>query len=97
MATSYRALARLAPVDVPVEREGQVLDVLADNLPEESEVVTERDESKRLVISVSLLVSAQDASEVQVQVRDLVSSAAERAGLTQEAALLDDISVLSSS
>ena len=97
MATGYRAIARLTPVDVTPERERQVLDLFADALPEGAETRPERDGSGKLLITVSLLVTANDASEVQIQVRDAVAAAATRAGLTQEAALLDDVEVKTSS
>jgi hypothetical protein len=97
MATSYRAIVRLAPVEVSPERERPVLDLFAEDLPDGVETRTERDDAGRLLITVSMLIDAEDSSEVQVQARDQVSAAADRAGLTQEAALLDDVEVRTAS
>jgi hypothetical protein len=40
---------------------------------------------------------AADSSEVQLEARDVVVAALERAGLTEQAALLDDVNVRTSS
>ena len=97
MATGYQAIARLRPVDVSPEREPQLLRLFGSTLPSGAKVETERDQDGQLLISVSLYRSAADASEVQIAVRDLVAAAAQRAGLSTEAALLDDIDVRASS
>ena len=97
MATAYRAIARLRPVDISAEREQSVVQLFQQALPDDAQIETRRDGDGKLLISVSKVMSAADASEVQVAVRDLVAAAAARAGLTTEAALLDDIDVRASS
>ena len=97
MATGYQAIARLRPVDVSPEREQSVVQLFRQALPDQAVIETERDADGELLISVALPITASDASEVQIEAHDLVAKAAERAGFTLEAALLDDIAVRASS
>jgi hypothetical protein len=97
MATGYQAIARLRPVDVSREREQSVVELFRQALPEDAVIEIERDADGELLISVAFFMTAADASEVQIGARDLVAKAAERAGFTLEAALVDDIAVRSGS
>lgn len=97
MSTSYEARVRLTPVDVPPEREPALIALIEQNLPAKARVSTDRDDQGQLVILVSLAYVAADTSEVQVAAKDTVQLAVDRAGLSEQAALLDDIDVRASS
>jgi hypothetical protein len=97
MATGYEAIVRLEPVEVAPEREDALLTLIGQNLPDRARVSTQRDASGLLLISVALDVVAADTSEVQLEAKDVVQRAVDRAGLSEQAALLDDIDVRTSS
>jgi hypothetical protein len=97
MATLYEAIVRLRAVDIPEDREPGLIALIGQNLPEQARISTDRDSHGRLLVSVMLGVVAADASEVQLEAADVVTVAANRAGLSEQAALLDDISVRASS
>ena len=93
MATDYEAIVRIRPADVGPGREAALVTLVRENLPPEAELVTDRDENDGLLLGVNLWVTAADSSEVRILARDVVVLALERAGLTEQAALLDDIDV----
>jgi len=97
MATSYEAVVRLAPVNVAPEREAGIVQLIGQDLPTGSRVVTERDENNQLLLTVALRLLGADTSEVQLEALDIVRPAAVRAGFTEQAALLEDVVVRANS
>jgi hypothetical protein len=97
MATSYQAAVELRPADVSPAREAALIAGLRSALPEAATVLAERDDDGLLRITVTLPVIAADASQVQQEAIDVVARAVAQAGLSEQAALLDDVNVRSSS
>jgi hypothetical protein len=97
MATAYEAVVQLEPVDAGPQRVQALVDLIQQNLPAQAQVRTDRDVRGQLLLSVTLAIVAADSSEVQLEARDVVVAALERAGLTEQAALLDDVNVRTSS
>jgi hypothetical protein len=93
MATQYEAVVRLRSVDISPEREPSLIALLQQNLPEPAHLRTEREAGGELLISVTIGVVAADSSEVQLEAKAVVAEAVRRAGLTEQAALLDDINI----
>jgi hypothetical protein len=93
MATAYRAIVRIRPAVVGHGREEALLAAVRQHLPPGAELAAERDDQDRLLLGVTLRMSAADSSEVGIQARDAVALALQRAGLTEQAAILDDVDV----
>ena len=97
MSTGYQAVVQIRPIDVPAEREDTLLALIQQNLPASAALTSRRDDEGKLLVSITLSVVAADTSEVQLASRDAVLPALERAGLSEQAALLQDINVRASS
>jgi hypothetical protein len=97
MATGYEAVVRIKPVDVSREREDSLIRLIGENLSDQARLSSERSPAGELELSVTMAMLAADTSEVQIAARDPVTLALERAGLTEQAMLLDDVEVRASS
>jgi hypothetical protein len=97
MATGYEAVVRIKPVDVSREREESLIRLIGENLSDQFRLSSDRSSAGDLVLSVTMVMLAADTSEVQIAARDAVALALARAGLTEQAMLLDDVEVRASS
>ena len=96
MATGYEAVVQVAAPGISESRQDGVVALIRQALPEEAAVDAAR-EGEGLALTVRLPLTGADASEVQLQAVDVVRAALERAGLTEEAATLNDVTVRSGS
>jgi hypothetical protein len=97
MATGYEAVVRIKPVDVSREREESLIRLIGENLSDQARLSSDRSPAGDLLLSVTMAMLAADTSEVQIAARDAVTLALARAGLTEQAMLLDDVEVRASS
>ena len=95
MGTSYAATVRTRVLDVAPDDEFDLVQRLTESLPEGAGVHTDR-RPDRLVIEMVVGVNAQDASQVQLQARELCRRALDSAGMNEGRAPLVDISVATS-
>ena len=96
MATEYEAVVRVSAPGLDEVRQQGVVGLIQQALPEGAAVDAARD-GDGLALTVALRITGADASEVQLEARDVVQEALRHAGLSEEAARLDDVAVHSSS
>jgi hypothetical protein len=92
VATEYEAVVRASAPGVSAVRHQGVVDLIRQALPEGAAIDATPD-GEGLALTVALRISGADASNVQLEALDIVQEALRHAGLSEEAARLDDVSV----